>query len=267
MKPGDEIIYEIIGVTKQFALNKKPIQALEEINLSIKKNEYVAILGTSGCGKSTLLRMLGGFTKPTTGSIRADGAVISGPGQDRGMVFQSYTLFPWMTVRKNIEYGLKQKKCPARETAEIVGKYISAMGLEGFEDVYPNALSGGMKQRVAIARALANNPESLLLDEPFGALDAQTRSAMQELMLRVWESNPKTILMVTHDVEEAVYMADRVVVMTARPGAIKRIFDIDLDRPRLPEVKNSPEFIRYKREAIEIIYEESMKIQQEEMDR
>lgn len=266
MKPDSEIVFEINSITKQFVLNKKAIQVLEKISLDIAKNEFVAILGTSGCGKSTLLRMLGGFVEPTTGSVSFNGAPVAGPGPDRGMVFQSYTLFPWMTVRKNIEYGLKQKKCPPREAEKIISKYIDVMGLGGFEDVYPKTLSGGMKQRVAIARALANNPESLLLDEPFGALDAQTRASMQELMINVWEVNPKTIVMVTHDVDEAIYMADRVVVMTARPGSIKQIFHIELERPRLPEIKNSPEFIKYKREAIELIYEESMKIQQEELD-
>jgi len=261
------IDYDIRGVTKKFYMKKKPIQALEEINLSIRKNEFIAILGTSGCGKSTLLRMIAGFISPTTGSIvTGDGKVINGPGPDRGMVFQSYTLFPWMTVMQNIEYGLKETKIPLEKRNEVTQQYIAAMGLEGFENVYPNSLSGGMKQRVAIARSMANNPESLLLDEPFSALDAQTRVGMQELMLKVWAEFPKTIVMVTHDIEEAIFMADRVVVMRARPGSIKDIADINLPRPRDFHMKSSPEFVAYKRWASELIYEESMKIEEEICD-
>lgn len=257
------IEYDIKGVTKQFILNKKPIQALAEINLQIRKNEFVAILGTSGCGKSTLLRMIGGFIKPTTGCILSGGREISEPGPDRGMVFQTYTLFPWLTVIENIMYGLKQKKLPRRQCMEEADRYIEVVGLRGFENVYPNTLSGGMKQRVAIARALANNPESLLLDEPFGALDMQTRTLMQQLMLDVWEKYPKTIAMVTHDVEEAILMADRVVVMRTRPGSIKEIINIGLERPRHVQMKNDRNFIEYKKHAMELIYEESLKMEED----
>lgn len=255
----DKLGFEIKEVTKQFIIKKKPMQALKEINLDIKDGEFVSILGASGCGKSTLLRMLCGLEMPTTGNIKANGKDVRGPGPDRGMVFQAYTLFPWLTVEENIKYGLKKKKLPKDEIEKIFQKYIKVVGLEGFEKQYSSQLSGGMKQRVAIARALANNPDSLLLDEPFGALDMQTRNNMQELMLDVWTKCPKTIVMVTHDVEEAIFMADRVIVMNSRPGEIKEIMDIDLPRPRNSSLKNTPKFIEYKKHATNLIYEDSIR--------
>lgn len=252
---------DIIGVTKTFATGKKQIQALKEINLHIKSKEFVSLLGTSGCGKSTLLRMIGGFDRPTTGKIMFHQEEITRPSAQIGMVFQSYTLFPWLTVEKNIAFGLKQdpSKQPG-EIKEIVESYIDLVGLRGFEKQYPKSLSGGMKQRVAIARALANDPDILLLDEPFGALDMQTRGVMQELLLDVWQKSPKTIIMVTHDIEEAVFLADRVVVMSSRPGEVKDIIDIDLDRPRDYHVKNTEQFMEYKVRCSDIIREESMKL-------
>lgn len=253
------IEFDIKNVTKQFMIKRKKIQALSEINLQIRKNEFVAILGTSGCGKSTLLRMLCGLDKPTTGNILSGGLAVTGPGPDRGMVFQAYTLFPWMTNLDNVAYGLKQKKLPKNECYEKAQEFIDVVGLNGFEDAYPKALSGGMKQRVALARALANNPQSLLLDEPFGALDMQTRGTMQELTLQIWSRYPKTVVMVTHDIEEAVFMADRVIVMNSHPGSIKEILNIELPRPRGYEIKNHPKFIEYKRYATQLIYEESLK--------
>lgn len=256
---NEKLGFEISGVTKQFKIRKNVVQALDPIDLKIKKGEFIAIVGTSGCGKSTLLRMLCGLDFPTNGTILANGKEVIQPGPDRGMVFQSYTLFPWLTVIENIKYGLKQVKVPKEEQEETAEKYIKVVGLEGFENAYPSALSGGMKQRVAIARALAINPNSLLLDEPFGALDTQTRGHMQELTLDVWEKYPKTIVMVTHDVEEAIFMADRVVVMKSRPGSIKEIIDVNLPRPRTYKIKSSTEFINYKRHATDLIYEESLK--------
>jgi ABC-type nitrate/sulfonate/bicarbonate transport system ATPase subunit len=247
------------GVTKEFQTRGKVITALEEIYLKVAPQEFVSILGPSGCGKSTLLRMVGGLTRPTQGRIILEHKEIKGPGADRGMVFQSYTLFPWLTVVENIEYGLAQKKMPKNERSAIAQNYVEIVGLKGFEHDYPKALSGGMKQRVALARALANNPEILLLDEPFGALDMQTRGLMQELLLDVWQKYPKTILMVTHDVEEAVFLADRVVVMTSRPGSIKELLKVDLPRPRDYHIKTSAKFIEYKRQAMELIHEESVK--------
>ena len=263
---AESVHYEIQNVTKCFQIRRTKVQALNEINLSIYENEFVAVLGTSGCGKSTLLRMIAGFTAPSTGQILSKGKPIVGPGQDRGMVFQAYTLFPWMTVRKNVEYGLKQMKVEKSERAQIAQKYLNVVGLEGFENAYPKELSGGMKQRVAIARALATNPESLLLDEPFGALDTQTRGMMQELTLEVWRQYPKTIVMVTHDIEEAIFMADRIVVMRARPGSIKELIQVDLPRDRDFYIKSDPHFLEYKRHINELIYEESLKIEQEELD-
>ena len=261
-----EIMYRIHGVTKSYLVGKKAMPALKEINFDIRKNELVAILGTSGCGKSTLLRMLAGFLKPTTGAIYAQHQAITGPGADRGMVFQSYTLFPWLTVRENVEYGLKELKVPKAEREATVTRYLHDVGLDGFENAYPRELSGGMKQRVAIARALAINPDSLLLDEPFGALDAQTRSHMQEMMLDVWQKHPKTIVMVTHDIEEAIFMADRIVVMRAHPGSIKQVIDIDLPRDRDIHIKSDPRFIAYKEEILQLIYEESPAAQRQLME-
>lgn len=250
------IMYRLKGITKCYDTGRKQVQALDEINLEIRKNEFIAILGASGCGKSTLLRMLAGFLEPTTGNIFAAGERIEGPGPDRGMVFQSYTLFPWLNVYQNVEYGLKELGVTKDERAATVKRYLKDVGLEGFEAAYPKELSGGMKQRVAIARALATNPDSLLLDEPFGALDAQTRGHMQELTLEVWRKHPKTVVMVTHDIEEAIFMADRIVVMRSHPGAIKEIIDINLPRDRDFYIKSDPRFLQYKRDILGMIYEE-----------
>lgn len=249
----------ISNVTKIFKNGSETVQALEEINLHVREKEFISILGASGCGKSTLLRIIGGLEKPTTGSINLDGKKITQPGPDRGMVFQAYTLFPWLTVQKNIEFGLKQKGISKTERAQIAQKYVEIVGLKGFEDVYPKRLSGGMKQRVAIARALANDPEIILLDEPFGALDMQTRSIMQELLLKVWQKSKKTVILVTHDIDEAIFMADRVVVMKSRPGSIKEIIDVELPRPRDYHIKTSEKFMEYKNRAVDLIREESMK--------
>jgi ABC-type nitrate/sulfonate/bicarbonate transport system ATPase subunit len=249
----------VAGVTKDFIMQGKTVHALNKINMTVKHNEFVSILGTSGCGKSTLLRIIGGLEKPTTGEVLIEGRKIKGPGADRGMVFQAYTLFPWLTVVKNIEYGLRERKVPPKEREETAMRFVDLVGLEGFEHAYPKALSGGMKQRVALARALANNPEILLLDEPFGALDMQTRGLMQELLLNVWQKSPKTIIMVTHDIDEAIFLADRVVVMTSRPGSIKQIMDIDIARPRDYMTRTSVEFMEYKKQAMQLIHEESLK--------
>ena len=252
---------DIIGVSKTFATKERTVQALAETNLHVRSKEFVTLLGTSGCGKSTLLRMIGGLEHPSTGKIMFKKEEITKPGADIGMVFQSYTLFPWMTVEKNIAFGLNQRKNKTKEEInEIVNSYIDLVGLRGFEKQYPKSLSGGMKQRVAIARALANDPDVLLLDEPFGALDMQTRGVMQELLLNVWQKSPKTIIMVTHDIEEAVFLADRVVVMTSRPGTVREVIDIDLERPRDYHIKNTQKFMEYKMHCSDIIREESMKL-------
>ena len=205
--------------------------------------------------------MIGGFEEPTTGRIFCHKMEVTRPSAEIGMVFQSYTLFPWLTVRENIAFGLKELKYhTASETKEIVEQYIDLVGLRGFENEYPKSLSGGMKQRVAIARSLATDPGVLLLDEPFGALDMQTRGVMQELLIDIWQKSPKTIIMVTHDIDEAIFLADRVVIMSSRPGSVREILDIDLERPRDYHVKNTPAFAQYREYCTDIIREESMKL-------
>jgi NitT/TauT family transport system ATP-binding protein len=249
------------GVSRIFAgvRHGPPTTALLPTTLDVADNDFITILGPSGCGKSTLLRIVAGLDVPTTGDVQLDGHVVTGPGADRGMVFQSYTLFPWLTVRENITFGLREKATPPARAAEITAHYIDKVGLRGFENHYPKMLSGGMQQRTAIARALANEPRILLLDEPFGALDNQTRSLMQELLLSIWESERKTVLFVTHDIEEAIFMANRVVVMTARPGRIKAEIAVALPHPRHYTVKTSPEFSVLKAELTEQIRVEALK--------
>jgi ABC-type nitrate/sulfonate/bicarbonate transport system ATPase subunit len=252
----------IQDLSKVYRSSGHEVVAIDEINLAIRNKEFATILGPSGCGKSTLLRIVAGLMRPTRGVVRLDGSAIGGPGRDRGMVFQSYTLFPWLTVMENIQFGLGLSGVPKAEQEQIAKAFVEKVGLRGFEEAYPKALSGGMKQRVAIARALANNPAILLLDEPFGALDAQTRSLMQELLTQVWEELHKTILFVTHDVEEAVFLSDRVFIMTARPGRIKAEIGIPLERPRSYELKASETFLTLKRQALTLIREEAIKATQ-----
>lgn len=251
---------EIQHVTKRFVTKRDSVTALDDVSLHVRSEEFMALLGTSGCGKSTLLRIIGGLENATEGKILFKQKEIVEPGAERGMVFQTYTLFPWLTVGENIGYGLKEKKVPKKEREEIVGQYVDLVGLRGFENLYPKNLSGGMKQRVAIARALANNPDILLMDEPFGALDMQTRGVMQELVLNIWQKSPKTIVMVTHDIDEAILLADRIAIMTARPGKIKEIIDVKLPRPRNFKTKNSREFIEYREKIQDMIREESSKL-------
>jgi NitT/TauT family transport system ATP-binding protein len=233
-------------------------RALEPTDLSVGDNDFVTILGPSGCGKSTLLRIIAGLDQPSSGEVLLDGRKVSGPGADRGMVFQSYTLFPWLTVSQNIAYGLTEKGMGEAETAQIVASYIDKVGLRGFEQHWPKQLSGGMQQRTAIARALANDPAILLLDEPFGALDNQTRALMQELLLGIWEREKKTVLFVTHDIEEAIFIASRVIVMSARPGRIKADLPVSLPYPRHYTLKTSPEFSVLKARLTEEIRAEAV---------
>jgi len=237
---------------------RAPTRALEPTNLTIPDNDFVTIVGPSGCGKSTLLRLIAGLDQPTTGRILLNGIPVSEPGPDRGMVFQSYTLFPWLTVADNIAFGLREKGTPAHWRTAIVREWLVRIDLVSFEHHYPKQLSGGMQQRTAIARALANDPAILLLDEPFGALDNQTRALMQELLLDIWERERKTVLFVTHDIEEAIFLASRVVVMTARPGRIKADVRIDLPHPRRYTIKTSPEFSALKARLTEEIRAEVM---------
>ena len=236
-----------------------PTRALDRTDLAVADNDFIAILGPSGCGKSTLLRIVAGLDQPTTGRVLLDGQPVTRPGPDRGMVFQSYTLFPWLTVRQNICFGLREKGVSQAEQDRVAAEYVQRVGLSGFEEHYPKMLSGGMQQRTALARALANDPKILLLDEPFGALDNQTRALMQELLAGIWEADRKTVLFVTHDIDEAIFMANRVAVMTARPGRIKSDVRIDLPHPRHYTIKTTPEFSAYKARLTEDIRAESIK--------
>jgi NitT/TauT family transport system ATP-binding protein len=234
----------------------KSVLAISNISIDVPKNEFAVIVGPSGCGKSSLLYLIAGLAQPSGGEILLDDREIMGPGRDRGMVFQSYTLFPWLTVRENVEFGLKRRNVPAEEREKIVNRYLNDVGLAAFHESYPKQLSGGMMQRVAIARALANDPEILLMDEPFGALDSQTRTLMQQLLLRVWERDRKTVLFVTHDIDEAILLGDRVYVMTSRPGRLKEEILVPIPRPRSAGMVMDPEFIELKRKILDLLKNE-----------
>jgi NitT/TauT family transport system ATP-binding protein len=236
----------------------RPVLALDNIDLEIGDREFVAILGPSGCGKSTLLYLLGGFMPLQQGGISVNGRDVTGPGPDRGIVFQHFALFPWKTVRQNVLYGLEKQGLPKEERERTARHFIDLVHLSGFEDSYPSQLSGGMKQRVAIARTLAINPDTLLMDEPFGALDAQTRNLMQEELLAIWNSTPTTVVFVTHDVREAVLLADRVVVMTARPGRVKEIIDTRFEGGMNAEIAKSREFLDRVDEIWDLVREEAI---------
>jgi NitT/TauT family transport system ATP-binding protein len=231
--------------------------ALENINLEVKAGEFFVIVGPSGCGKSTLLDLLGGLTRPTTGRILIGGEPVRGPALDRGVVFQQYALFPWRTAQKNVEFGLEAKGVSARERAEIARRFLAMVGLAEFGERYPHELSGGMKQRVAIARSLAYDPDVLLMDEPFAALDAQTRENLQGELIRIWEKSGKTIVFITHGIDEAVYLGQRVAVMTSRPGRIKQVIDIPLQsRSREDDLRAAPEFARLRHEIWTLLRDE-----------
>lgn len=230
--------------------------ALEQVSFEVPDQQFAVLVGPSGCGKSSLLYLTAGLAEPTEGEIYVGGERVEGPGADRGMVFQGYTLFPWLTVRQNIEFGLKRRKMPAAQRKEIVDYYLNEVGLTQFADNFSKQLSGGMMQRVAIARALANDPQILLMDEPFGALDSQTRLQMQQLLLRVWGHSKKTVLFVTHDIDEAILLGDRVYVMGARPGRIKQILDVPIERPRTLDMVMERSFIDMKREIFGLLHDE-----------
>ena len=238
---------ELKNISKVFPLAKGHLTALKDINLSIQNGEFVVIVGASGCGKTTLLNLMAGFIKPSTGKILLQGREIQGVNPRCGMIFQQYALFPWKTVSGNVEFGLKMKKMPKRERQQIAGEYIELVGLKGFEQSYPNALSGGMKQRVSIARALANDPEVMLFDEPFAALDAMTRQVLQEQMIRIYEKQKKTIIFITHSIDEALLLSSRIVIMTARPGRIAQDIVNDLPYPRDASVQLSSRYLELKR--------------------
>jgi NitT/TauT family transport system ATP-binding protein len=241
------------GVSLRYGKGEGSVLALSDLSLQVGKEEFCVIVGPSGCGKSSLLYLIAGLEDRSGGMIKVGGRPVSDPGADRGMVFQAYTLFPWLTVRQNVEYGPKRKGMPAAERNRIVDYYLNEIGLSGFRDHYPSQLSGGMKQRVAIARAMANDPEVLLMDEPFGALDSQTRHSMQQLLLRVWEHSKKTVLFVTHDIDEAIVLADRVFVMSGRPGLIRKELVVPFARPRDIDLVMEPEFTAMKREILSLL--------------
>ena len=250
-------ILSVRGVSRTFeATGRAPTVALQATDLDVAENDFITILGPSGCGKSTLLRIVAGLDKQSSGEVLLDGKRIDGPGADRGMVFQSYTLFPWLTVLQNVCFGLREKGLPLAEQHSLARAFLAKVGLKDFENHFPKQLSGGMQQRTALARALANNPRILLMDEPFGALDHQTRELMQELLQGIWEAERKTVLFVTHDIDEAIFMGSRVVVMSARPGRIKRDLVVPLPHPRHYAVKTTPPFAALKAELTEQVRDE-----------
>ena len=250
---------QIEGVHKAFSLDGRSTPALIDVSLEVQAGELLCLLGPSGCGKSTLLNIVAGFIPPTRGRVRVDGAPIAGPGPERGVVFQEYALFPWLTVAQNVEFGPRLMGVPAARRREVVARYLGMVGLSEHATKFPVQLSGGMKQRVAIARALANNPSIVLMDEPFGALDAQTREVMQEELSRIQRVEHKTIVFVTHSIREAVYLADRIVVITSSPGRVKDVFTI-----KLPEARDrfAAEFTRYESEITRVVKEEVAKVRE-----
>ncbi|MGE4506365.1 MAG: ABC transporter ATP-binding protein [Desulfovibrionaceae bacterium] len=254
MSGSSKLVLE--GLTKRFGEGERAVSALENVSLTVGEGEFCVVVGPSGCGKSTLLNIVAGLEQGSSGSARLDGRALSGPGADRGMVFQSYTLFPWLCVRKNVEFGLRIKGVPARERAETARRYLELVGLAQFENALPRELSGGMKQRTAIARVLANSPDMLLMDEPFGALDAQTRLQLQDLLLDVWRKERATVLFITHDIDEAILLADTIHIMSARPGRIVQTISVNIPRPRDHRVTVSPEFAAIKAEIMELLWKE-----------
>ncbi len=260
MAGDNSVKVEIRDLVKKFQTRNGEVVALNGVDLSIQDKEFVCVVGPSGCGKSTLLNMIGGLDTPTSGEILVDGKEVDGPSPKRGIVFQQYALFPWLTVKKNVQFGLKLQGMPRERMEQVTEKYLRAVGLENFAHSYPKELSGGMKQRVAIARAYAVNPEVLLMDEPFGALDAQTRVQLQTELLETWEHEQKTCFFITHDVEEAIILAQRVVIMSARPGRVKDIVDIDIPYPRDQATKMSPRFLELKNDIWGQVYEEYLEV-------
>jgi NitT/TauT family transport system ATP-binding protein len=262
-----KISFQGIGKTFPVRGKQQPVIALDGIDLDIAAGEFVVVVGPSGCGKSTLLDLLGGLSEPTSGRILLDGEPVSGPGLDRGIVFQQYALLPWRTARGNVEFGLEATRVPRRKRAERAREYLALVGLTGFEDRHPHELSGGMRQRVAIARSLAYDPDVLLMDEPFAALDAQTRESLQDELLRIWQRTGKTIVFITHGIDEAVHLGRRVAVLTSRPGRIKEIVPIDLgDRSADADPRSSPEFAHHRHQIWSLLRDEVNRAQQEELE-
>jgi len=245
----------VSDVSMVFKTRRGRVQAIDRVSLEIPDAHFACIVGASGCGKSTLLNIMGGLVRPTSGTVQVDGRQIHGPGTDRGMVFQSYTLFPWLRVRENVEFGPRLKSMAKEERRRISDRLLQEMGLADFGRAYPKELSGGMKQRVAIARALANDPKVLLMDEPFGALDALTRAAAQRFLTGIWEQHRRTIAFVTHDIDEAIFLGDTVYTMTPRPGRLREVIPVDIPRPRTLDEFGTPRFGELKRHILELIIE------------
>ena len=248
------VVLEVKNLSKEFDSRDGPVTALHDINFKTRQREFICVIGPSGCGKSTLIRILAGLETPTAGEMLLDGRSVRGPSPDRGMVFQGYTLFPWRTVRQNVMFGLEVAGRSRAHAEEEARHWIDLVGLSKFEKAYPHQLSGGMKQRVAIARALANQPRILLMDEPFGALDAQTRARMQSYLLEIWQNIDITILFITHDLDEAIYLADRIVVLKAHPGEIAEVIEVPVPQPRQPDQSLSPEFLATKLRLEQLIH-------------
>jgi NitT/TauT family transport system ATP-binding protein len=256
-------------VVKQPTLGRAPFfTAIDDVSLEVESGEFMVIVGPSGCGKSTLLDLLAGLAKPSRGQILLDGRLITGPALDRGVVFQQYALFPWRTALGNVEFGLEAKGVPEKQRRERAREHLSLVGLSGFEDRHPHELSGGMKQRVAIARSLAYDPEVLMMDEPFAALDAQTRETLQDELIRIWEKSKKTIIFITHGIDEAVYLGQRVAVMTSRPGRIKKVIEVPGElRARHEDIRSLPLFGEIRHEVWSELREEVLKAQDQERAR
>jgi NitT/TauT family transport system ATP-binding protein len=251
------VVLSMENLSREFDNGSRRTLALSSVSCSVRTRELVCVIGPSGCGKSTLVRILAGLEEPTSGAVLVDGEPVRGPGAERGMVFQGYTLFPWLTVKKNVMFGLKMKGVQPVRAEAAAKRWLEMVGLSQFADSYPAELSGGMKQRVAIARALANQPRILLMDEPFGALDAQTRCSMQAHLLRIWESVDVTIVFITHDLDEAIYLADRIIVLGANPGRILEVIEVPVPRPRRQEQFLSGHFLATKKRLEALIYDSS----------
>jgi NitT/TauT family transport system ATP-binding protein len=248
------VVLEVCGLQKCFASPQGEVVALQNIDFAVHRREFLCVIGASGCGKSTLIRILAGLESPTAGEVLLDKKRVRGPGPERGMVFQGYTLFPWLSVKQNVMFGLKMTGHSASEAEPNARQWIEMVGLAKFENSFPHQLSGGMKQRVAIARALANQPRVLLMDEPFGALDAQTRCQMQSYLLQIWRNVDVTIIFITHDLDEAIYLADRILVLKPHPGRVDEMIEVPVPRPRTPEQFISPEFLATKKRLEELIH-------------
>lgn len=256
---GGNVDFCVDNLTVVYDDGDRQTTAVDRLSFCVVKGEFLCLLGTSGCGKSTILRVLAGFVRPTRGAANFQGLSINSPGPERGFVFQQHSLFPWKTVRANVEFGLRMRGVEGPRRKEVSAEFIRLVGLNGFERAYPGDLSGGMQQRVGLARTLANDPAAIMMDEPFGSLDAQTRGVMQELLLRVWAASRKTVVFVTHDVDEAILLADRILVLTARPACVKAEVSVGLPRPRDQSTTTSVDFLTIKRQVLGLIREETMK--------